>query len=806
MLSGHNIDNQLDHHRSDSSTQAGLSSMSGGVYEGVITGYLKANEQYMVRIRGDSTRTPVVKCVWAAGYFSNLLGFNINFSPTIGTNVTVFYPGGGIGYVIGTSSQSTHINEKGMNRRVTTGGKLEQSNASYQQQEAFQQLRKKWNEGATEKNLNSNRFYTGSNPAGDLVEGEFDLSNSLGVGLQLIRHFACLKGSDFAKVEASIIDDMVRIVSQTFRHFSAFGDYKIVNDSGRLNVVWDGTTNDWETYGKDNENDPRVEKDGKATVSIEKDKFTNLAKWRFSSYIGFLGDFINLFVTDKLDVKKPEEHMERSGKGRIHVGEDGNIVLQTVADIAFERVCRIPVPLQKKPEHDDEGDGEQTNGELPFPSDKEPIKSWDWNASGGVDKSFWCVYQLRDYGRWMSNYYTKARFHQLKEDWEVPPEAQVKEPLRKDSDEKDKKEANAGIPETYIDVYSAIRMYRDGSISLSDGYENTIVMNENGVNVSSATNLQLEAAGSVNIVAGRDCNVVARNSVDLNALKGGMSLRSENFHQTYCKNGGILLETETSVGPVIYNDDAIDMPDAEQTDPRKIGGIVLWSKNSSMRLLSKTDMGLRSEQGFQIFRGAVQLWDSDAPMLFKKQLLLLGDFALLKGLMWQDGAIIKDLYIGNDYKSIFEHPGHVIGDNDEEKITGPPDDPFTMFDEILDQFKSRNWDGKFKHRKDKEYGTQKFGDPKAPDAIYESLTQQGLRMTAQNVPIGAETAYSEFNVSKDTELPGRGYAWPGESKQHWHMPSTVNGDDKLWQPSGTKEWKNKGTPLTLTDIKLKRLV
>lgn len=797
--------NQLGNHRSDSSMQKSLGALQSGCYAGVITSYLKANEQYMVRLTGDVTRTPPMKCMWAAGFFSSLLGFNINYSPAIGTNVTIFYPGGGVGYIIGSTGSHGYINRKGMNRRMTTGGKFEQANASYQKSQIFDQLRQKWHRGEAD-NSNTNTFNQSSNPPGDLVEGEFDMTNSMGVGLQLIRHFASLKGSDLAKVEACIIDDMVRIVSQTFRHFSAFGDYKIVNDSGRLNVVWDGTTNDWETYGKESPNEPKVELQGKNMVKIEQDKFKNEAKWRFSSYIGFLGDFVNMFVTDKLTVTPPNIHQKRSGKGRVHIGEDGTILLQTVADIAFERVCRIPVPLQQKTDHDPEGDGEQTNGELPFPSDKEPIKAWDWDASGGVSKSFWCVYQLRDYGRWLSNYYSKARFHQLKQDWKVPPESEVDEPLRKDSDEQDKKEANAGINETHYDVYSAIRMYRDGSVSITDGYENSIVLSDTGVHIASATDLQLEAAGSVNILAGRDCNVVARNSVDLNALNGGLSFRAENFIQQYCKKGGILLETETSTGPVIPFDDGIDMPEAMQEDPRRIAGIILWSKNSSMRLLSKTDMGLRSESGYQIMTGQVQILDSEAPLELKKQLILTGDFALLKGFMWQDGALIKDIYVGNDYKSIFEHPGHIIGDNEEEKIVGPPDEVFGIFDSIVEPFKARNWDGKFHHRTDQDYGTTLFGDPESHESIYESLTQQGLRLNVQNYDIGAELSYGDFNVTEETELPGRGYAWPGEAKQHWYMDSTVNGDDKLWEPSGNTTWKNKGTPLTLTDIELKRLL
>ncbi len=799
------VPNQLGSNRSDTSMQKDLGSGAGGIYQGTIVSYLKANEYFKVVLTDEGFQVTHINCVWAAGFFSGMLGFDVNFAPNIGTEVTIFYPGGGIGYIIGSQPESSYLDVDGMARRITTGGKREQSNTTWQQQEHFYNLRQKWQQGEHE-DVNANSF-SGSKPAADLVEGEFDITNSMGVGLQLMRHFGILKGSDLAKVEASIIDDMVRIVSHTFRHFSSFGDYKIYNDSGRLNVVWDGTTNDWEAFGKDEPNEERATLDGQDAIAIDTDKFANLAKWRFSSYIGFLGDFINLFVTDKLSVKKPEEHLNRSGKGRVHVNEDGSVLVQSVSDIAFERVCRIPVPLQLKAEHDPEGDGEFTNMELPFPSDDAPIKCWDWNKSGGVDKSFWCVYQLRDYGRWFSNYYTKARFHQLKEDWKVKSEAETDEPRRKDSDEIDKREANLDIPETYMDVYSSMRIYRDGSISVNDAYENSIVLSESGVNISSATNLQLEAAGSVNVVAGRDFNVIARNSVDLNALKGGMSLRSETFLQQYCHKGGILIETDTEMGPTIWDKDNMDQPDVGQLDPSRVGGILLWSRNSSMRLLSKYDMGLRSDQGFQFFRGAVQMWDSEAPMLLKNQLLLTGDVAACKGLFWTDESIIEQLYIGNDYKSVFEHPGHIIGDNDRNLIHGPMEDLFDdKFEKYMDGFIARNYDGKFQHRTDQEYGTENFADPKAPAAMYESVTQQGLRLNAQNFTIGSEYQYGEFNVTSDVKLEDRGYAWPGTEKQHWHMPNTVNGEDLLWAPTTKTEFTNNGTPLTLTDIKLKQLL
>jgi len=469
-------------------------------------------------------------------------------------------------------------------------------------------------------------------------------------------------------------------------------------------------------------------------------------------------------------------------------------------------VCRISVPIKLKDEFDPEGDGHISNSELPEPTDKEPIKSWNWGASGGVEQSFWAVYQLRDYGRWFSNYYSKARFHQLKKDWKVPPENQVPEPERQHSDEDDKKSVSTGGVDE-VEVYSCIRMYRDGSISLLDGYENSVTLSRNGINIASSTNLQLEAAGNISMVAGRDVHVVGRNSADVSALKGGISIRGENFIQQYSPKGGILLETDMpALGP-IWSADDIDKPDVDQRDPRKINGIVLWAKKSPMRLLSWFDMGLRSEFGHQIFTGQMQHWKSKAGFMnLNNQLILAGEAAFLKGLFWTKQFITEKIYVGNDYKSIFEHPGHIIGDNDLEKIKGPPESLFQMSQEIVDQFNARNWDAKFMYRTKEEFGTQ--GDsPNTNKAIYESITQQGLRLGAENSSIKhTDDSYSTWNPPEDGDLGDRRTNWPGVSKQHFALTSTANGEDYLWRPCSKSEFVNNSQQLTLTTFDLKRLI
>ena len=78
------------------------------------------------------------------------------------------------------------------------------------------------------------------------------------------------------------MDDMVRIVSETFKHYSAFGDYQIYND-GRLNVRFDGTSYEHESFGKLSDQDPLVDLDSNKVDF--KDTFTQTGRWRFSEYI-----------------------------------------------------------------------------------------------------------------------------------------------------------------------------------------------------------------------------------------------------------------------------------------------------------------------------------------------------------------------------------------------------------------------------------------------------------------------------------------------------------------------------------------
>ncbi|NDB66259.1 MAG: hypothetical protein EB165_07625, partial [Euryarchaeota archaeon] len=353
---------------------------------------------------------------------------------------------------------------------------------------------------------------------------------------------------------------------------------------------------------------------------------------------------------------------------------------------------------------DPEGDGHESNGELPFPDDDEPIKCWDWDASGGVDRSFWCVFQLRDYARWFSNYYTKARFHQLKKDWNVPSETETPAPQRVDSEEHDKRKANQGIaegPVTHANVYASIRIARDGSITALDAYSNSITMSRNGVSVASATNLNLEAAGSINMVAGRDINAIARNSIDVCGLNGGLTLRGDSWVQIGTE-GGILLESN---GPRFSGADAQNHLQ-DQFSKRRVPGLYLKSKGN-IGLFSDGDMKVIGK-GVQFFEAPIQILDGTIVTL-AGSLTALQDLVLTKGLVWSDTILVGDLYSGNLVEGLFGAPAHMMGTlhDSDDRITGPTAEGITedLAPEKFEQLLGPWGKTKFYHRTDEEYGT-----------------------------------------------------------------------------------------------------
>ena len=529
----------------------------GKIYPGTVISCSPASNTLTVSV--DKQDVALTGCVYAAGIFSGLLGFKLTYFPPQGTRVNVMY--GTPAYIVGCIPSDKPDNH-GAGSRTITGDPLDR------------------NKLANADGGENQRNHTAPN---DLLEGEFEITNMLGVALTMLTNLAKLSAGDRASVEVHLLNEMVRVVSTTFRHHSSFGDFEIYNN-GRLNVVWNGTSYEHESYGQLGPKDPKIPVEGNLTDFTKIDRVLDTGRWRFSNYLGFLGDFIHFFVTDPTTtLGKLAEDALRSGKAHVHVGNDGSILMQSVTEIVLERVCRIPVPVQVKPDDDPKGIKSEDYEKL----EARFLKIWDYGKDP-KDMAKTC-YQLREYARWFSGYHSLARMHQMEakgKSYRVPTEGETPEPSWC-NEEDDVKKANPGADEKYQqfkDVYSTFRIMRDGSHVNLDGFGNATVTGMNGVHVSSATHLTIEAAGNVSIVAGQDIFVKARRSIEIAAVFGGLKMKARTWWHALCEKGTLWIKSDANAPGMVAasaNPDP-NFPDAEVYDKAIIidatlGGAVVQS-------------------------------------------------------------------------------------------------------------------------------------------------------------------------------------------------------------------------------------
>ena len=365
----------------------------------------------------------------------------------------------------------------------------------------------------------------------DLLEGEYMIRNALQVGVTFLTHLVKMQAGERAKVECFLMNDLVRVVSGAYRHLSDFGEYQIYNDGGRLNVRQDGTSYEHEAAGLVTDKDPRVK--GAAAGALPAGPVASTGRWRFSKFVGYLGDFIHMFVTDP-GAALGELAQERAGKFHAHVNQDGSLIVQSLADIVLERVVRITVPVELKEPDDPTGD--KLSG-FPAP-DPTFMDTWVLDRT----RPWTLAYHIRDYARWLNSYHSYARFLQQNKDWKVKSEATS--PVGEYSCKEASKEAAiAGAARVPRVTYSCIRILRDGSQVLLDGYGGSIMQAGGTTTVSSPIDIRLEAGRDIVMTAGRSFHVKARRNIELVAVTGALIGKACTRLALWCERGTILLKT-----------------------------------------------------------------------------------------------------------------------------------------------------------------------------------------------------------------------------------------------------------------------
>lgn len=606
---------------------------TGVLYTGQVVAADVDSGQVDVMLDTLGLRLTRVQC--ALGIHSAMVGLRTRWVPGVGTQVLVLrgkqYP-----YVVGTLPSSvSYPHDQG--DQLTIKGDLADRTKL----------------GAFEKRTLQ---YRGDGAgAVDMVEGEWSVQSAMGCGMDYLVGLARLTGGDLARVEACVSNDMIRVISDRYVNLSSFGDFKIYRDGNRLNVRWNGTSYDHEAWGCSTPDDQKVaiSSDDKTTPgdidSSKKQSPADTGRWRFSMFVGHLGDFLNLFYHDPArtlgDMAEKTINPFASGKTRINVGPQGEFLLQSVDSIALERVVRIVVPSERKTEEDPTGD----HGPDWETFTKDPLKVWDYN---GQDMSVAC-YQLRNQARWLAQFHTMARFWQSSEegkDWKMPTnESEIPEP-KTSGDEADRTDLEST---KFVEVYSTIRIMTDGSIVIWDSNGSSVTMSRGDVRISASKNMYFSAAGCVHFEAGQDINLHARRNVELVALKGGITLTAWAWLSAFCQKGTLWLRSDATPDDnnKYADDDSVENP-AQRVHDKK--GVLIEAGRARVGVQGKGAVHVKADKpdgdpdkldGVHVFSGNDVTINASGNFLTR----VLG-FVSLKGL--------KDAFFGGD-RTVLQ--GRVIG-------------------------------------------------------------------------------------------------------------------------------------------------
>jgi len=437
----------------------------------------------------------------------------------------------------------------------------------------------------------------GSSAPKGMLEGERDMTNVLGVGVQLLTSLARLKAGEKAAVETFLQDSMVRVLCENFQHFSAFGEHRIHTRNGRIDVEWKGTGYDHESWGQTEENAPKVE----FTEPFNAEQAADEGRWRFRAYLGHLGDFLNLIVQDPA-AALGSMAQQAAGKCRLHIGQDGTFLAQSVSDLVLETVYAIPLPVQIA-----DLESKEEAEKVASLMDVEHLKICNALAQAREDMPA-LAYHLREYSRWLSQAHSWQRF--LQRDtaftFESEQESMTRQAPSSDCGETDKKKAGAGavVPKTY----ATVRVFRDGSILLYEGLGSAVTLSKGSVRVSARVDVSLEAARDMYFRAGGNIFMLAQRNVEITAFTGSLVTVARTAWRALCTWGSVHLRTDRDEDNIKQQ---ADQPNGDSDPQVEAGelqpGIFLES------LKSRTSIGAASatihtkEKGLEL-HGKGSLW------------------------------------------------------------------------------------------------------------------------------------------------------------------------------------------------------
>ena len=355
---------------------------------------------------------------------------------------------------------------------------------------------------------------TGMFPQTSIPGDKIDL-NAYGVGTVISGMLASLTASQLANVEVCLLDELVRITSQTYQNFNIQGETEISGQNGLIDEVEKSVAYEHESKAMS-----YTEGEGPSSESAKNNlekwmdgrRFMKAAHYRFLRFKGATGNFVTEFLADPIEALFSDDSGDISVKGRsfFHKGMEGGFIYSTAGgDITFEIVPKVAVPTYN------------TRAELLPPDNQLDYTFYqEWDKSRDSNKDEY-VYKLFDYARWYTRTYCYASFLSNKALYKVPTGEQIGTPdntnglwFKQETQEPE------GSDFPFNRCISRFTMFRNGAIVLLDGFGSSITMNEGNITISSRMDLKLEAGRHLILDSAQDMALNANLDIGMEAQNG----------------------------------------------------------------------------------------------------------------------------------------------------------------------------------------------------------------------------------------------------------------------------------------------
>jgi hypothetical protein len=465
----------------------------------------------------------------------------------------------------------------------------------------------------------------------DVVDGEYSVGNELGVLLGLYQQLAVLKASELAQVQCFLLDDLVRIISHNFQHYTSLGEYNIYHDGKRLMAEFGATHKIAESYGS-----PAVDSD-KGSLPVfestgthkpdDSDDFYELIQdermksvERFKMFLGSVGDFLNLFLV-RPSSRSPRvlngavnEGTTETGLWNMHVGTDGGMHLRSVKEVFIEKSNWIRVPVRQRAPDDPEGDDAQKLDYTP----KEPFefdKTFSYKGN-----PFAYALQIRDYIAYVNEKENYQNFKTHKKDFFVSGDVDKEENVDKFT--KIDQETTSAVKQYKLKT-SGIYIMPNGGITIRDAWNSSIVMEGGNVYIQPAKDLIMQPLRHSVIKAGGSINMACKYHLDLSSSDEGMRIKTEKSQYFYSDKGGMVIEANG-------DKDTPGTPEPAKEAIDYIGGIVLKSKLSIYNYAEKNIVNYAKENLLlQSLKNTDIIADTQLTLYGKRNVYMLADSGIL---------------------------------------------------------------------------------------------------------------------------------------------------------------------------------